>query len=50
MKKFLIFITGLLVFMMATSIACAQQAGLPPITYQKFERGYMLWRADTGHV
>ena len=50
MKKFLIFITGLLMLMMATSIASAQQAGLLPITYQKFERGYMVWRADTGHV
>ncbi|HRF95157.1 MAG TPA: hypothetical protein PLZ51_08180, partial [Aggregatilineales bacterium] len=50
MKKFMIFIIGVLVFMMATSIASAQQAGLLPITYQKFERGYMVWRADTGHV
>jgi LysM repeat protein len=50
MKKFLVFIVGLLILMMATSIASAQQAGLLPITYQKFERGYMVWRADTGHV
>ncbi len=50
MKKLLILIIGLMILVSATSIASAQQAGLLAITYQRFERGYMVWRADSSHI
>ena len=50
MKKLMIFIIGMLILLMNMSIASAQQAGLLAVTYQRFERGIMVWRGDTGHI
>lgn len=50
MKKWMLFIIGMLILLMNMGIASAQQAGLLPVTYQRFERGIMIWRGDTGHI
>ncbi len=50
MKKLMIFTIGMLILLMSSSIASAQRGGLLAVTYQRFERGIMIWRADTGHI
>ncbi|PJF29637.1 MAG: hypothetical protein CUN52_07380 [Phototrophicales bacterium] len=50
MKKWMIVIIGMLILLMCSSIASAQRGGLLAITYQRFERGYMVWRADNSHI
>jgi LysM repeat protein len=51
MRYFLRLLVLCFMMFLATSIASAQQSNLNiRISYQAFERGHMIWRADTGHI
>jgi LysM repeat protein len=51
MKRFLLLLISIFTLLTMTSIATAQQTtNNIRISFQVFERGYMIWRADTGHI